>query len=64
MSTPLHWKKTSFSGQTECVELAWPADGIAVRDSKNATGPTLRLDHARFAGFLAHVRESGHPGRS
>lgn len=37
------WRKSSFSaeGNTECVELApWGE----VRDSKNPTGPTLKVD--------------------
>lgn len=41
------WRKSSFSGegQTECVEIApWGE----VRDSKNPTGPTLRVDVRQF----------------
>ena len=35
------WRKSSFSGDTNCVELAHTG---AVRDSKNPTGPILAVD--------------------
>jgi hypothetical protein len=41
------WRKSSYSGsspQTSCVELSNTLD--EVRDSKNPTGPTLRVDVA------------------
>jgi hypothetical protein len=37
----LTWRKSSHSGETNCVELA--AAG-AVRDSKNPDGPVLLVD--------------------
>ena len=37
----LTWRKSSYTGEHECVELA--ADG-AVRDSKNPDGPVLLVD--------------------
>ena len=52
MSTPLHWKKSSHSNPTDCVELAWHAEGAAVRDSKNPTGPTLRLRLTSLTGLI------------
>jgi hypothetical protein len=40
------WRKSSFSidSDGDCVELAFRPDGVAVRDSKNATGPMLTVD--------------------
>jgi hypothetical protein len=37
------WRKSSFSqgGDSDCVEVAFVMTGVAVRDSKNATGPVL-----------------------
>lgn len=49
----MNWKKSSRSGNggESCVELGWP-DGAkspaAVRDSKNPTGPVLRIDPRRL----------------
>jgi hypothetical protein len=39
--TDLQWRKSSYSGgrPSDCVETAPLATGIAVRDSKNPTGP-------------------------
>jgi len=51
------WRKSSFSGvQTDCVELAWPGAGMAVRDSKNADGPTLSFGRTEFAEFIAALQ--------
>lgn len=41
------WRKSSHSGsQSNCVEVARRLD--ALRDSKNADGPVLRLDLSAF----------------
>lgn len=50
--SPLRWRKASrSSGQGgNCVELAYAG---AVRDSKNATGPILRVD---LRGLLTSVK--------
>jgi hypothetical protein len=45
--TSTRWRKSSYSGgnpQSSCVELSHRLD--EVRDSKNPTGPTLRVDVA------------------
>jgi hypothetical protein len=47
----LAWRKSSFSNPTNCVEVAWPAVSVAVRDSKNPTGPTLQFTRSAFAQF-------------
>jgi hypothetical protein len=44
---PHRWRKSSYSSSgTNCVELAGTMD--RVRDSKNPTGPSLRVDLAAF----------------
>ena len=54
------WFKSSYSdaGQN-CVEASHlaPAPGIAVRDSKNPTGPALRLTPTTWAAFVTHLCE-------
>jgi hypothetical protein len=48
------WRKSSYSGGggNECVEVA--STLVAVRDSKNPTGPVL---HADLRGFLSAVKD-------
>jgi Domain of unknown function (DUF397) len=49
----LHWRTSSYStGNGLCVELAVIDDGIAVRDSKDRAGGTLRFSGASFRAFL------------
>jgi hypothetical protein len=59
MSTPLHdfsglaWKKARASGGGGCVELApMPDGGVAVRDSKDKTGPVLSFTRHEWVSFL------------
>jgi hypothetical protein len=51
----LAWRTSSFSKGNECVEVAWPAETAAIRDSKNPTGPQLTVSHTEFAAFLATI---------
>ncbi|HEX5407595.1 MAG TPA: DUF397 domain-containing protein [Pseudonocardiaceae bacterium] len=51
------WRKSSYSGDNgNCVEVAWPAPGVAVRDSKCPTGPTLAFPTATWRAFLSTSR--------
>jgi len=52
------WRKSSRSGQggESCVEMACAPGVIAVRDSKNPTGPVLMFTRAEVLGLLAVVR--------
>ncbi|MFD4814641.1 DUF397 domain-containing protein [Streptomyces sp. NPDC058220] len=52
------FKKSSYSNQTgECVEVALNNPRIvAVRDSKNLTGPVLRVAPAAWGAFQAGLR--------
>ncbi|KPI16691.1 protein of unknown function DUF397 [Actinobacteria bacterium OK074] len=55
----VRWLRSSHStGANNCVETARPGPGpwtgqLAVRDSKNATGPALLFTPRAWAGFLA-----------
>ena len=55
------WKKASRSngnGGNNCVEVAFlDAGGIAVRDSKDRTGPALVFTPAEWDAFLGGVRD-------
>jgi hypothetical protein len=52
------WRKSSRSegGANNCVELARVPGVVAVRDSKNRTGPVLTFGVAELGGFLADVK--------
>ncbi|MFE5290096.1 DUF397 domain-containing protein [Nocardia sp. NPDC056611] len=52
---PLHFFKSSYSESgSNCVEVAWRADGgVAVRDSKNPTGPVLNFTPGEWDAFMA-----------
>ncbi len=59
MSENLIWVKSTYSGSEggSCVELAAvPDGGIAVRDSKNPTGPVLRFTTEEWASFMDRIR--------
>jgi hypothetical protein len=51
------WRKSSFSAsETDCVEVAWPAGGAAVRDSKNPAGPVLLLAERSHYAMIAVLK--------
>ena len=57
----LQWRKSSRSANDDppdnCVEAAtFPGGAVAVRDSKNRTGPLLRFTPTEWAAFTAGVR--------
>jgi hypothetical protein len=50
-------RKSSKSGDGDCVEVADVPDGVAVRDSKNPTGPVLVFTPTEWAAFVAGVKD-------
>jgi hypothetical protein len=53
----LTWRKSSRSGaRLGCVEVARTDAAVAVRDSKNPTGPALLVSPTVFARFLNSLR--------
>ncbi|WP_330438506.1 DUF397 domain-containing protein [Micromonospora sp. NBC_00821] len=54
------WRKSTRSGASggNCVEVASNLPGVvAVRDSKDATGPALNFAPAAWAAFVAQAVE-------
>lgn len=51
------WRKSSRSGNNGCVEVAFDNAEVAVRDSKDRTGPVLRFNAQEWEAFLAGVRD-------
>ncbi|CAM5624891.1 DUF397 domain-containing protein [Streptomyces aurantiogriseus] len=58
----LRWLRSSYStGANNCVETARPASGpwaglLAVRDSKDPSGPALLFSPESWSGFTAAFR--------
>jgi hypothetical protein len=47
------WRKSSYStNEGNCVELADTGDGVALRDSKDPSGPVLHFSRAELNAFL------------
>ncbi len=53
------WRKSNRSnGQGACVEVAFLADGVALRDSKDqGSGPVHRYTAAEWAAFVDGVKD-------
>jgi len=51
------WRKSSYSngGNGACVEVAVLVDRVGVRDSKNATGPTLAFGPTSWRAFIGRA---------
>jgi hypothetical protein len=57
--THAEWRKSSYSGANggQCVEVAVNLpDAVALRDSKNPSGPALMVEPQAFAALLAGIR--------
>jgi len=59
----LNWRKSSHSGTGQCVEVATPRQGVAVRDSKDPQGPSLSFTTEAWAAFIAEVGTESFDGR-
>jgi hypothetical protein len=57
-SDPAHWRKSTSSNPSgNCVELAELAGGmVAVRNSRQPSGPVLIYTRAEIAAFIQGVR--------
>jgi Domain of unknown function (DUF397) len=54
----MSWKKSTHSyGNGDCVEAApFPGGDVALRDSKDKTGPVLRFTPSEWRAFLGGVK--------
>jgi hypothetical protein len=57
--TDARWRKSSYSnGNGQCVEVAFlDAGAVAVRDSKNPSGPALLFTAAEWEAFSAGMAD-------
>lgn len=59
--TKAEWRKSTHSGGNmgDCVEVATNFPGVvAIRDSKNPTGPTLTFTPDDWHAFLTTVKDA------
>ncbi|MEU8255494.1 DUF397 domain-containing protein [Micromonospora inaquosa] len=62
--TGANWRKSTRSGDNggNCVEVATNLpDTVAVRDSKDSTGPLLTFTAQAWADFIAAAKREGRP---
>ncbi|MBC6447142.1 DUF397 domain-containing protein [Actinokineospora sp. HBU206404] len=55
------WRKSTFSGggdSTDCVEVSLTLDRAGIRDSKNATGPTVTVTAQTWSVFVTHISQT------
>ncbi|MBQ1022834.1 MULTISPECIES: DUF397 domain-containing protein [unclassified Micromonospora] len=53
------WRKSSYSDDGNCVEVANTTKPVLVRDSKNIAGPVLRFQPEQWHAFTEAVRDGG-----
>ncbi|MGW1057687.1 DUF397 domain-containing protein [Micromonospora rubida] len=54
-----NWRKARRSGNTDCVEVADNLPGVvAVRDSKDPSGPVLAFNRQTWHTFIEHAKRS------
>jgi hypothetical protein len=51
------WRKSTFSSHNGCVEVARTSGYVAIRDSKDRSGPILKFTHAEWTAFTQGVRK-------
>ena len=51
------WRKSSHSCTTGCVEVSFIEGSIAVRDSKEPSGPVLCFNREEWQAFLEGIRD-------
>ena len=49
--TDARWRKSTYSGPQECVEVALGVDEVGVRDSKNPAGGVLLLPEPAWSAM-------------
>jgi hypothetical protein len=50
------WRRSTRCDSGTCVEVAFVADHVAMRDARGADGPLLRFSRGSWATFLAGMR--------
>ena len=61
MTRATRWRTSSYSGDNggNCVEVGAVVNAIAVRDSKDPSGPLLAFTASTWTGFTRRLKASG-----
>ena len=53
------WRTSSYSssGGGNCVEVGPFPDGVAIRDTKDRTGPSFLTSRDEWAGFVQSIKD-------
>ncbi|MER7001542.1 DUF397 domain-containing protein [Dactylosporangium sp. NPDC000555] len=55
---PPSWRKSSYCGNTTCVEVAnLASDSILVRDAKDPGGSVLSFERDTWGAFVAGIKD-------
>jgi len=54
----LNWRKSTYSGEGNCVEVADHGSRVLVRDTKDRAGAVLRLTPDAWRRFADRVKRS------
>ncbi|HEY2261439.1 MAG TPA: DUF397 domain-containing protein [Streptosporangiaceae bacterium] len=57
MMTNPTWRKSSYSGEGNCVELSGQAGRVLVRDTQDRRGPVLKVSAKAWREFVGRVQE-------
>lgn len=56
------WRKSSYSNNLDCVEVALSPETTAIRDSKHPHPPHLTVSIQQWHHFLSAIRDGGSDG--
>jgi hypothetical protein len=51
------FRKSSYSNNAGCVEIAFVSGNVLMRDSKDVNGPVLSFKPHEWSAFLSGVRD-------
>jgi hypothetical protein len=51
------WRTSSYTSNENCVQIAFPQDTVAIRDSKNTEGPMLALPRPALSALVTTVTQ-------
>jgi hypothetical protein len=52
-----HWRKSTKSLSSDCVEVALGCSEVRVRDSKDRDGPTLAFAARSWEAFISDIKD-------
>ena len=57
MMTNPTWRKSSHSGEGNCVEMSGRTDRVLVRDTQDRSGPVLKVSAQAWREFVGRVQQ-------